>query len=178
MKSNAAVPCSSPLSQATASGHDDAGAAADRVQGVLLAVSFECQEVDIDAAHKKALALGRTEAHAVRAYLDVLHQPQGPDPQVLEDSVTQLEQDVNQEADPVARVMLIQKRIDAEGELSAVQGNGEPDAAAAEAAFVEHALRFSQRKGLSWKAWREVGVPASVLKRTGLPRGARPPAGD
>ena len=30
------------------------------------------------------------------------------------------------------------------------------------------AAAFSTRKGISKKAWREVGVPAAVLKRAGV----------
>ena len=38
--------------------------------------------------------------------------------------------------------------------------------------FVDAASGYSQRKGISYTAWRELGVPASVLKRAGIGRGA------
>ena len=37
-----------------------------------------------------------------------------------------------------------------------------------ERAFVEAAAPYGERKGISYKAWREVGVPAAVLKRAGI----------
>ena len=36
--------------------------------------------------------------------------------------------------------------------------------------FVRVAKSFSERKGISYKAWREVGVPARVLKLAGIHR--------
>ena len=44
--------------------------------------------------------------------------------------------------------------------------------AALEEQFVIAAKGYSERKGISWTAWREVGVPASVLERAGVSRGA------
>ena len=39
-----------------------------------------------------------------------------------------------------------------------------------EAAFVDVAKSYSDRQGISYSAWREVGVEASVLKRAGIAR--------
>ena len=40
-----------------------------------------------------------------------------------------------------------------------------------EAAFVKAAAAYAKRKSISYAAWREVGVPADVLKRAGITRG-------
>ena len=32
--------------------------------------------------------------------------------------------------------------------------------------------RYAQRKGISYAAWRELGVPADVLKKAGISRGS------
>ena len=40
-----------------------------------------------------------------------------------------------------------------------------------EDAFVEVAVSYSGRKGITYSAWREVGVPAATLKRAGISRG-------
>jgi hypothetical protein len=34
--------------------------------------------------------------------------------------------------------------------------------------FVEHARSYGERKGISYAAWREIGVSAAVLKRAGI----------
>jgi hypothetical protein len=36
--------------------------------------------------------------------------------------------------------------------------------------FVKAALGYSERRGISYAAWREAGVPASVLKQAGVSR--------
>lgn len=47
---------------------------------------------------------------------------------------------------------------------------GGVDLARLEDEFVVHAGAYSDTKGLSYSAWREIGVPAAVLKRAGLSR--------
>jgi hypothetical protein len=44
------------------------------------------------------------------------------------------------------------------------------DLSALEAAFVKTAGAYSDRKGISYAAWRELGVPADVLKRANISR--------
>jgi hypothetical protein len=46
------------------------------------------------------------------------------------------------------------------------------DMAALEQAFAEVAASYSDRQGISYASWREVGVPAAVLKRAGIARSA------
>ena len=48
-----------------------------------------------------------------------------------------------------------------------------PDPAfeAFEADFVAVAQAYSRRKGITWAAWREVGVPRRVLEAAGIERG-------
>lgn len=41
-----------------------------------------------------------------------------------------------------------------------------------EAGFVAHAVAYSERHCISFAAWREVGVPADVLKRAGIGEGS------
>jgi hypothetical protein len=40
--------------------------------------------------------------------------------------------------------------------------------AALEHDFVVHAKRFADRRGVSYEAWRDVGVPEHVLARAGI----------
>jgi hypothetical protein len=45
-----------------------------------------------------------------------------------------------------------------------------PDLERLEATFVRVAKTYSDRKGISHQTWRDVGVPADVLKRAGVDR--------
>ena len=47
------------------------------------------------------------------------------------------------------------------------------DLSGLEADFVAVAKEYSQRKGISYAAWREVGVEPAVLKKAGVTRSAR-----
>jgi hypothetical protein len=44
------------------------------------------------------------------------------------------------------------------------------DISAAEAEFIASAKAYGERKGISYSAWREVGVSAAVLKQAGISR--------
>ena len=46
------------------------------------------------------------------------------------------------------------------------------DLSALEADFVKTAAKYAERKGISYAAWRELGVPADVLKKAGISRGS------
>ena len=41
---------------------------------------------------------------------------------------------------------------------------------ALETAFVDVAKSYSERQGIGYQSWREVGVPAAVLSRAGITR--------
>ena len=73
-------------------------------------------------------------------------------------------------ADGLTELRLVQERIDLGNELAAM-GDG-ADVAATEAAFVKVAKSYSERQGISYTAWREVGVQPAVLKRAGVTRSA------
>lgn len=125
--------------------------------------------------HKDALAEGRRQGRAVRGYLDALERGKRRGRRIsrddLEARVARLRDEIAAESDAAKRLDLIQQRIDFEDRLAAA--SDEPDVAALEAAFVEAAGAYSERKGISWAAWRELGVPAAILKRAGVPRTRR-----
>jgi hypothetical protein len=73
-------------------------------------------------------------------------------------------------ADPLGELRLIQERRDLTDELAGM--GAEVDLGAIEGAFVEVAASYSSRQGISYASWREVGVPAAVLKRAGISRSA------
>ena len=124
------------------------------------------------AEHKAALAVGRTESKAVKDYLQALdlNRPKRGRKRTPESIQKRLDV-VNESiptADPVARLSLIQERNDLEVELD--QLTVETDITDLEKAFTKVAKSYSERKGISYPAWREIGVPAAVLKEAGISR--------
>jgi hypothetical protein len=127
----------------------------------------------MSAEHKAALAAGRTQGRAVRDYLDALDaiKPKRGRPRTTDSVQKQLSAVEAQlaEAKGADRVLLVQKRMDLAEELGSLAAK--TDLSSVEDAFVEAAKDYSRRNGISYMAWREVGVPAAVLKRAGISRG-------
>lgn len=125
--------------------------------------------------HKAALAKGRAQGRAVRDYLGALEQERKPgrkrDASTIEKRIAEVQERINDEPDPAKRVDLIQRRLDLEEEL--VELGEEPDLESLEAEFVKVAAEYSDRKGITYSAWREAGVPAAVLKQAGIKRTRR-----
>jgi hypothetical protein len=126
--------------------------------------------------HKAALAEGRAQGRAVREYLAALDAGRKPgrriDKDAVESRIAEIQSSIDEEPDPAKRVELIQKRLDQEAKLIELQD--EVDIEALEEGFVESAAPYSERKGITYAAWREAGVPAAVLKRAGIKRTRRP----
>lgn len=110
----------------------------------------------------------------VRRYLNHLHgqgsaRRRSADPERVRARLEKVEAALAERPAPVERLLLIQERLDLQAQLE--RGDGDRvDAVELEAAFVEAAARYSQRRGISWAAWREVGVPAAVLRAAGITR--------
>lgn len=124
--------------------------------------------------HKAALAEGREIGRAVKAYLEALeqHKPRRGRKRTTE-SITKRLSAINTElpeASPIKKVELIQERRDLEVELATI--GTKVDISGLEKDFVKSAKTYSERKGISYSTWREVGVPADVLKKAGITRGA------
>lgn len=71
-------------------------------------------------------------------------------------------------ANPLKRLHLIQERIDLHAALEASEAG--TDLADLEASFVAVAASYGERKGITYSAWRELGVPAPVLAQAGISR--------
>ena len=128
----------------------------------------------LSPAHRAALAAGRNDARAVRAYLEVLdpgksRRSERKTPEEMERRLAEIEVELR-DADVLRRLALIQDRLDLVRELDAARTGH--DVAALEDAFVAVAREYGQRKRISYAAWREIGVPPSVLKRAGIKRTA------
>ena len=125
-------------------------------------------------AHKQALAEGREQGRAVRQYLEALeaHKPKRGrkrTPDSIQKRLATIEERVGS-ADPLARLQLVQERMDLQRELAASQQK--VDLSALEKDFVGAARAYGNRKGITYAAWRESGVDPAVLKKAGIGRGA------
>lgn len=126
--------------------------------------------------HKAALAEGRVQGRAVNRYLQALEEnrPRRGRKRTAESVKRRLTAVGSElkEATGSARLDLIQERRDLQNELAMMQTGGAGGMAALEKDFVKIARRYSERKGITYGAWREFGVPPEVLKKAGITRGA------
>lgn len=122
--------------------------------------------------HKAALAEGRDQGRAVRRYLEALEankpkRGRKRSPESMKKRLDAVENELAS-ADPLKRLHLVQERLDLQAALEATQSS--VDLEALEKEFVSAAATYSERKGISYSAWRELGVPSSVLERAGITR--------
>jgi hypothetical protein len=126
------------------------------------------------AEHKAALAQGRLEGRVVRDYLDALRaaKPRRGRKRTADTIKKRLEvvDVLLVDASPIDELRLVQERRDLTEELTTV-GTG-VDLGALEGAFVQIAANYGARQGISYSSWREIGVPAAVLKQAGIARTA------
>ena len=123
-------------------------------------------------AHKAALAEGRNQGRAVRRYLEALeaHKPKRGrkrTPESMKKRLARIDTEL-ESADALKRLQLIQERLDLTAELETA--DEKVDLSGLEQEFVDAAAAYSRRKGISYAAWRELGVDAAVLKRAGISR--------
>jgi len=123
-------------------------------------------------SHKAALAEGRSQGRAVRTYLEAIeaHKPKRGRKRTPESMKKKLEKiDLDYaNADQLKRLQLAQQRLDLQSDLAAAEST--VDLAALEQEFVTSAQAYGERKGITWAAWRQVGVPDAVLKKAGITR--------
>jgi hypothetical protein len=130
---------------------------------------------EITDEHKAAMAAGRTEGRAIKNYLEALeqHRPKRGRRRT-EESITARLAAIEEElegADPVKRLGLVQERMDLSAELDQMtRSKDSVDLEKLEAAFIESAKSYSERRHISYAAWREIGVSAAVLKAAGISR--------
>jgi len=125
-------------------------------------------------ARTKMTETEKTEVAAVRDYLKALEQNaprrgRRRTPESVERQLAVLEGEM-EGASVTKRLDLIQQRIDLEADLEALQQAGSVDLSALEAGFATHAAAYGGRRGISYAAWREVGVSSATLKSAGIRR--------
>lgn len=126
--------------------------------------------------HKAAIALGRIESRAVSDYLDALDSQMPQRGRRISTEVL-LERKAAAEAALAAgglkalkRLALLQEVRDFDETLA--RRAEAPDMSLVEDGFVTHAASYSERKGIHYATWREIGVPAELLTRAGITRPA------
>jgi hypothetical protein len=122
--------------------------------------------------HKAALAAGRTESRIVKNYLDGLetNRPKRGRKRTsdsIKKRLAEIEASLA-DADPLSRLNLVQERMDLQEELETM--GTKVDITALEDDFARVARSYSSRRGISYAAWREIGVEPAVLKKAGLTR--------
>lgn len=124
----------------------------------------------LSKSHLDALALGRTEGATVNRYLIAIDRPKmrGRKADTSPRRLAALDNEIAA-ATGAKKLDLVQRKLDLEH--LAREGSGPAvDMAALERAFVKVARSYSDRKGISYAAWRSIGVPASVLARAKMAR--------
>jgi len=138
----------------------------------ILAMAAKKRERSMTDEHKAALAEGRTQGRAVRAYLEALdaNRPKRGrkrTPDSIKQRLNAIDSDLSS-ADKLHALHLRQERRDLQEELAAMDTS--VDLAGVEKEFVAAAKAYGERKGISYATWREAGVSPVVLKQAGISR--------
>ena len=125
----------------------------------------------------KMTAQEKTENKAVRDYLDVLvtgtpKRGRKRTPDSVKARISAIGEAMA-DASATKRLGLVQERLDLEAELDAMARAGSVDMGGLEAGFVKAAASYGSRRGISYAAWREMGVSATTLKSAGIRRTRR-----
>ena len=78
-------------------------------------------------------------------------------------------------ADPLSRVHLTQERIELHAEYVRVTNGNQPDPSQLERDFIRVVRSYGDRNGITFAAWRQVGVDAAVLERAGIHKAEKKP---
>ena len=122
--------------------------------------------------HKAALALGRAESKIVRDYLDALRankpkRGRKRTPDSIKARLVAIDKEL-EDTDPLNEVKLIQERMDLDNDLENM--GGAVDVSALEAEFITVGKSYSERQGISYAAWRAVGIEPAILQKAGISR--------
>lgn len=123
-------------------------------------------------AHKQALAAGRAEGKIVRDYLEALKRTKPKrgrkrTPESIKRRLNTIKNEY-ENVDAVTQLKYAQERLDLAIELAEL--TAKVDITPLEKAFVKIAKGYGERNGITYSAWREIGVDAAVLKKAGITR--------
>ena len=131
---------------------------------------------NLSNAHKAALAKGRSQAHAVRLYLEALEasrprRGRKRSPETIQERLTEIEAEY-ETASAIRALHLLQERRNLEGELATLDDADDEALPQLERGFVQNACAYAEAKGIEYATWREAGVSADVLRAAGIERGS------
>lgn len=126
----------------------------------------------MSAEHKAKLAQGRNESRIVSKYLEALAAGKGKrgrkrTPESVSIQITRITKEI-EAASPIRKLELTQKRYDLVAEFERLTSR--IDLSSVEREFVKVAKSYAKRNAISYSAFRDLGVPAEVLKRAGISR--------
>jgi hypothetical protein len=127
----------------------------------------------LSAAHKRALAEGRTMSAVVDRYLSAVNTPKRRGRKVSKTALVERLTDARTKAKSatgVDKVLAAQEVRDLEIRIANMESAAGGDVKSLESAFVKIAKRFGDNRGIGYGAWRDAGVPAVVLKKAGVAR--------
>jgi hypothetical protein len=127
----------------------------------------------LSASHKQALAEGRTMSATVDRYLSAVNTPKRRGRKVSKSALVERLAEARARAKAatgVDKVLAAQDVRDLQTRISNMSAASGTDIKSLEAAFVKIAKRFGENRGIGYGAWRDAGVPATVLKRAGVAR--------
>jgi hypothetical protein len=126
----------------------------------------------VSDSQKKAMAKGRANSRVVKEYLEALERNRPRrgrkrTPAGIRNRLAAISNEMD-DATQLAKLEMVQERINLEAELD--QLLAVEDITDKQKAFVSIANEYSESRGISWAAWREMGVPGDVLREAGLTR--------
>lgn len=124
----------------------------------------------MSASTRERIAESRRQNSAVRRYLQHVRagkRGRGAEPETLRKRIERTRAAIEACDDLLQELELRQQIIDLEKRLAATEDA--PGSFDLEEAFVKEAGNYSARTGVGWKAFRQMGVPAAVLRRAGIP---------
>lgn len=127
----------------------------------------------MSAAHKKALAEGRSLSATVDAYLAAINTPKRRGRKVSKATLEQRfaqAQSHAKSATGLERLLAAKQVRDLQARLAHLSTTTATDIKSLESAFVKVAKTFSENRGIRWSAWRDAGVPGDVLQKAGIAR--------
>lgn len=126
----------------------------------------------MSATHKEALAIGRAESRTVRTYLEALRRNRPKrgrkrTPESIRRRLNTIDVEYST-ADPITQLKLAQEKLDLAIELNDM--DSAKDIGPLEKEFIKVAKSYGERNGITYTAWREIGVDPAILKKAGISR--------
>jgi hypothetical protein len=122
--------------------------------------------------HKASLAIGRAESRTVRDYLEAVRRNRPKrgrkrTPDSIKKRLAVIENQFD-DSDAITQLKSSQERLDLSMELAEMTRTQQ--IGPLEKAFVKVARSYGDRNGITYTAWREIGVDPAILKKAGITR--------